>query len=431
MELLTAMIHRLYERGHLKTCKPAEDHTTYSYEYMGRLVKQAVTVDVRMKRTELLRIVNRAYNGSPEDMHTLAMLYNTGYGVPFDRERAILWMRFATQQGMYYDTFGAAYQRALIEAQNCPETIFPDPIIYPCLDIIQKIHDVHSDSKLRLGCAVMPRLEGIRVYLIYRHVPGVTPHLYAGFYHDGENYFMALDKLVALGVPRYFGEIRDKVIINDYAPFGNNTMYVVAGTIYVPESKRADQTHMEVFNSFMTDDSTPLTRAHFDIEDDKAALEEAIKTVNKLEKQRERLAGLNREFPEESLKALKKAKKQRRILREFLANADPDVDYQRYLDSRPEARLRFVASELYRWNRRLGLHTVPMGRQGQQHLSSIGFTSLDHPTLEFAGWIADHTDVAKTVNMYERALDAKVKSLIMFPAPNSSARFVDVSRIEL
>ena len=429
MELLTSVVHHLYQTGLLKTCENSNDYTTYSYEYMGRLVKQPVTVDLRMKRTELLQIVNRAHAGRIADMQTLAMLYNTGYGMPYDRERANLWMRYATMHGEYAEPFSVACHKALIAAQECPETIFPDPIIYPCLDIVDRIHDFRNDAQLRVGCSVLPRLVGVRVYLIYRQVSGVPPHLYAGFYHDGKDYFLDIDKLVGLGAPRYFGEVRDKVTINEYTPFGHNSMYVVAGTIYVPESKRNGDETLDVFHQYLADDSTPLTRAHFDSDLDQSELVELEKTVNMLEKQQERFVALNREFP--NLKALKRARKQRRLLKEQMAASNPDAEYQAYLQTRPESRLRFVASELYRWNRQLGLHTVPMGRREFQHLSSLGFYSLTHPSLEFVGWVADHTDVPKTVNMYERALDAKVSSLIVHPGPTATARFIDVTRIDL
>lgn len=428
MQLLTSTIHHLYEKGILKTCEPTHDFETYSYEYMGRLVKQPVTVGTRMKKSDLINIVRGACDGNLEDMATLAMLFNVGYGMPFDRDRSVAWMKYSLVDPA--SQFDAECEYAMKCAEEAPEYSYPDSLIYPCLDIVRKIHDHKNTGKLRLGCSVLPRFKGVRVYLIYRTQPGVTPHLYAGFYRDKENYFLSLDKLVALGTPRYFGEIRGRVTMTEYTPFGHNAMYVVAGTVYIPESKRNGDRISQVFKQFLNDDTPALTPQHFNTEDDIALQQEAQKTVNTLTRSQSRLAEQGKPIPLDSLQHLQKAKKRLEELTERVKHSNPEAEYAAYLQTRPEARLRFVASELYRWNRD-GLKTVPMGRQPHLLMSSMGFHSLSHPALETVGYVADTTDVRETVNKFEKAMDAKVSALIIQPGPESTVRFVDVTRIDL
>uniref|UniRef100_A0AB39CE59 Uncharacterized protein n=1 Tax=Pseudomonas phage HRDY3 TaxID=3236930 RepID=A0AB39CE59_9VIRU len=428
MQRLTSVIHHLYERGVLKTTEPTHDYRTYSYEYMGRLVKQPVTVGTQMKKSDLQRIVKNATEGVLEDMLTVAMLFNVGYGLPFEPERGVVWSRYAMMDAASEFDRECAY--ALKCADDAPDLSYPDAVIYPCLDVVRKIHDHKNVGTIKKGCSVLPRLKGVRVYLIYRTAPGVTPHLYAGFYHDKENYFLALDKLVQLGAPRYFGELRGKTTMQEYTPFGHNAMYVVAGTVYIPESKRNGDRIGQVFRQFLTDDTPPLTRSHFDIEHDVAAQREAEKTVNSLQRHNERMAAKGTPTSVEDLQKLMKARRQLEQMTERVKTADPDAEFKAYQEARPEARLRFVATELYRWNRE-GLKTVPMGRQQHLGMSSLGFYSLTHPALEFVGYVADETDVAKTVNMFEKALDAKVSALIIQPGVDATVRFVDVTRIDL
>jgi len=428
MQRLTSTIHHLYERGLLKTCAPTHDYKTYSYEYMGRLVKQPVTVSTVMKKHDLLRIVKNACEGSIEDMATVAMLFNVGYGLPFDPKRGGVWLNYATMQpASAFDYECEHLQRCADEA---PDDSYPDVLVFPCLEIAQKIHDHRNAGTIRKGCAVLPRLKGVRVYMIYRTAPGVTPHLYAAFYRNKDNYFLAMDKLVQLGAPRYFGEVRGKTIMQEYTPFGHNAMYVVAGTVYIPESKRNGDSINKVFKEFLTDESDVLTAEHFDIKHDIQAQREAEKTVNTLSKHNERLIAKGGAPSVEDLQNLHRAKKALEQATERVKTANPEAEFKAYLESRPEARLRFVATELYRYNRD-GLKTVQMGRQQAQHMSSLGFHSLTHPSLEFAGWVADHEDVSKTVNMFEKALDAKVSALIIQPGVNATVRFVDVTRIDL
>lgn len=428
MQLLTSTIHHLYEKGILKTCEPTHTFESYSYEYMGRLVKQPVTVSTRMKKSDLLNIVRGACDGSLEDMATVAMLFNVGFGLPFDRERSVVWMKYSLVEAT--SQFDAECEYALSCAEDAPDISYPDSLVYPCLDIVRKIHDHKNTGTIRKGCSVLPRFKGVRVYLIYRTQPGVTPHLYAGFYRDKENYFLSVDKLIALGAPRYFGEIRGRVTMPEYTPFGHNAMYVIAGTIYVPESKRNGDKTSTVFKQFITDETPALTRMHFNVEDDIATQQEAQKTVNTLTRSQSRLAEQGKSIPLDSLQQLRKANKRLEELTERVNNSDPEAEYAAYLQTRPEARLRFVASEMYRWNRD-GLKTVPMGRQPHLLMSSMGFRSLTHPALEFVGYVADTTDVRETVNKFEKAMDAKVSALIIQPGPESTVRFVDVTRIDL
>lgn len=428
--MLTSTIHRLQEMGTLKICEVSNHVHSFTYEYMGRVAQQRLTVDVRMKKTELLNIVKRANSGSLPDMVTVAMLYNVGYGLPYDEELAKVWTAHATLVRAT-KSFDASCELALKHAYAAPAEIYPDSLIYPCLNIIDQIHDHTHQSKLKPGMFVSPRLKGVRVYLIYRHVPGYVPHLYAGFYRDGEDVFMAIDKLIELGVPRAFGEIRDKVVINSYEPFGVNTMYVVAATIFVPESigKGQIDAHAQL-RAFLDDDTVERTRGSFEIDAEKEALAELQKTVNRHERSAKRYTDNGQQPPSQVRNELLKAKRRAAELADTIKNANPQAEYEAYLQTLPKAKLRYIAHELYKWTRR-GLFTLELCPTKRVHLQSLGFQSMAHPALECVGYIADTSDVAKTVKLFEKALDAKVEALIYHPSATASTRFVDVSRIDV
>ena len=425
MQMLNSTIHRLYEIGVLKICKPTQYIDSYTYEYMGRIMPQTITVDPRMQKVDLIRIVNAACNGSIQDMVTVAMLYNVGYGLPYDEKLADAWAHHATLVKAAVG-FDACCANAKASAFDNPPEIYPNSLVFPCLDVVNNIHEQANPGTIRKGSYVMPRLEGIRVYLIYRHIPGVVPHLYAGFYHDGEDIFIAMDKLIELGAPRYFGEIRGNITIRDYITFGTNSRYVVAGTIFVPESKGGTKITTETFDEFMLD-KEPIARSKFNTELAAKELESAEKTVNRLQRLKQRFTDLDKTFPAEQKAELREAVARAAALADELKNADPQADYEAYLDTLPKAKLHLVVHELYRWNRE-GLRTCKVK---QVHLQSLGFTSLMHPSLQTVGWVADHEDVQKTVKMFEKALDAKVNALIIQPNTDASARFVDVTRIDV
>lgn len=432
--MLDNAIQRLYETGVLKACAPTELITSYSYAYQGRLVEQPVTVDPRMKAKELARIVENACGGSLADMVTLAHLYNVGYGVPYNSDLADAWIAHSTMQPAkigYDRCCEIAHEHML----KCPEEILPDPLTFPCMRIIEQIEQHSNEGRLIDGAYVMPRLKGIRVYLIYRNIPGRTPHLYAGFYRDKENVFLEIDKLIELGAPRSFGEIRNRETIRSYTPFGQNAMYVVAATIYVPTSMRAKAAQLgksvrEVFNLFMQDKAPVRTRDSFNVDFFVNKLEEDKKLLHRAEHSVKRLRDAGKPVPQDKLLQLSEMRVRVQQTQESIDSANPQAEYEAYLEKLPRNYLRMIAHELYRWNRK-ELVAADMCRQTQTHLQSLGFTSMNHPALEFVGYIAKNDDVAETVNIFEKTLDAKVQSLIVSPGPKSGVRFINISRIDI
>lgn len=428
--MLTSTIHRLQETGAIGLCAISNHMHAYTYEYMGRVAKQQLTVDVRMKKTELLRIVKRAVEGSLPDMVTVAMLYNVGYGLPYDEELAKVWSCHATIVAAPM-AFDVCCEKALEHAMAAPAEFYPDSLVYPCLTIIDQIHDHSHASKLKAGQFVMPRLKGVRLYLIYRHVPGYVPHLYAGFYREGDNVFVAMDKMIELGIPRTFGELRGRVIINSYEPFGQNSMYVVAATIYVPESIGHDHVDAhQLLHEFMNDESIDRTRDSFDTAFYEESLADTQKTVKRLERTASKHADKGERVPSELRKELAKAQTLAKNYVDVIANSNPQAEYEAYLQARPKSKLRYVAHELYKYNRN-GLHTLELCPAPRVHLQSLGFRSIHHPALECVGYIAETSDVAKTVKIFEKALDAKVEALIIHNSPTASVRFADVTRIDV
>jgi hypothetical protein len=434
--MLNSAIHRLYETGVLHTCADAGNITSYTYAYTGRIADQQLTVDPRMKKSDLVRIAKRAADGSVSDMVTVSMLYNVGYGLPHDAALAKSWVSHATLTPAEH-AFDDCAAQVIAHAQNNPDEIYPDSLLLPCLDIINKIHDFKHESEFRKGCYVMPRLDGIRVYLIYRHVPGVTPHLYAGFYRDEQgDMFLSFDKLVQLGAPLAFGMLGKHTPMRDYTPFGDNSMYVIAATIFIPESKREASTAVgenlwDIFTKFLNDDTVDREQSSFNLDFFEANLAESEKALSRIRRTVKRFQDMGEPVPVKHKKALREAKAAVERNAEYLKNTNPQLEYMAYMATRPRSYLRLLSHELYRWNRAVGLKTVPMSQIMQTHLSSMGFMSITHPLLEFAGFVAESDDVAKTVKLFERTLDAKVKALIIQPSPDASVRFVDVSRIDL
>lgn len=434
--MLNSAIHRLYENGVLHVCEDTGNITSYTYEYTGRIANQKLTVDPRMNKADLVRIAKNAADGNISDMVTVSMLYNVGFGLPHDDALAAAWVAHVNLAPATIPFDDCAAQ-LIAHAQNNPDKIYPDCLVLPCLNVIDKIHDFKHEGKLRKGCYVMPRLEGIRVYLIYKHVPGHVPHLYAGFYHDNDgDVFLSIDKLIALGAPRAFGEIRGRITINGYTPFGENSMYVIASTIYLPESKREASLAIgsdlwDIFRKYLNDPHPDRGANSFNMDFYEETLLENQRTVARLERTVNRFKEMGETLPTKHKKALREAKAKVADLTEYLKTSNPDIEYRAYMQTRPRAYLRMISHELYRWNRTVGLKTVPMNRIMQTHLQSMGFLSIMHPLLEFVGYVADNDDVAKTVKIFEQTLDGKVKALIIQPSPDASVRFVDVSRIDV
>lgn len=428
--MLDKTIHRLYETGVLQVCIPTHpDIRAFTYEYMGRITTQRVTVDPRMKKGDLLRIARNAARGNLQDMVTVAMLYNVGYGLPYDAKLADVWAKNACIQPAAIG-FDAACKLLMKHAHDNPYEIYPDSLLVPCLEIIDQIHDHNHDATIREGACVMPRIKGIRVYLIYRNVPGEVPHLYAGFYRVGEDTFIALDKLVELGAPRYFGEIRNKVTINNFTPFGDNAMYVVASTIYIPETvAAATGSHdvFEVFDEFLNDDQRVRTREDFNNQDFVDALARAQKDFERTDRLLARYMANGQSAPQKHRDEHQKNRENLERRKADLSTSDPQREYDAYIARLPVSKLRFISHEMYRWNRD-GLKTVKLHRL---LMGSLGFRSIDHPALEFVGYVATDSDVKKTVNLFEKALDCKVEALIIQPSLTASVRFADVSRINV
>ena len=434
--MLNSAIHRLYETGVLHVCADANNITSYTYEYTGRIVNQTVTVDPRMNKSDLVKIARRAADGNLSDMVTVSLLYNVGFGMPHDATLADAWANHATMRTATL-AFDDCAAQVIADAQNNPEKIYPDSLLLPCVQIIDKLHDFKHESKFRKGVYTMPRVDGIRVYLIYRHVPGHVPHLYAGFYRDDDgDIFLSIDKLIALGAPRAFGEIRDRITINSYTPFGENSMYVIASTIYLPESKREASEAVgtslwDIFGKFLNDDTVDRDESSFNMSFYEKNLEDSKKTILRLERTVNRFKEMGDPVPVKHKKALRHEKANVADLTEYLKTSNPHIEFEAYMQTRPRSYLRMISHELYRWNRTTGLQTVPMIRVTQSHLQSLGFMSMMHPALEFVGYVAESSDVEKTVKIFEKTLDAKVKALIIQPSPDANVRFVDVSRIDV
>src|SRR5690606_30330065 len=437
--MLDLLFHRLYRMGHIEAPEMIQDEDgkvlgiegegtieTYTFEYQGRLVKQAVTVRPVMKKETLAGIVQRACDGNMADMVTVAMLYNVGFGLPFDETAALAWTRFATLSVALADDFSEYCSRAKLEARDAPNEIWPVSITLPCIRAIDKLGDFAAE-KTPSNCFVAPRFKGVRVYLFYTDNPGTVPNLYAGFYVvDKEPKFIAIDKLVDLGAPRYLGEMRNTVTIVDYLPFGPNRMYAIVGTIGIPTSLREQAngvTDEQMLEAFLADTTKELQFEAFCPESHDEELQKLKREEIRLT---ERIASMDKGSRRAELKNRLDTVKNDIVELQSTAEAKPEVAYRNYLSKRPKFYLRLLMSEMYIW-RKKQFYCVPLTPKAtQKHLQSLGFKSLTHPQLDFVGFVGDDPtddELCELAQVFAEYCDMEVEALVMQPLePNTTVR---------
>lgn len=451
MTPLDCTIHRLYEQGLLlnkpntpnkpkkkDTDKEAKDEKddepidirSYPYTYMGRLVEQRVIVDPVMKKSTLDRIVKNATEGSMQDMATVAMLYNVGYGLPKDLRLSQIWSDFAIMNPTVMEFTEAC---ALIKehVSNCPDEIWPLALTMPVNRIVKKLNSFYPFNGAAKGAYVFPRLAGIRIFLLYRQAANETPHLYAAYYKDEDNLILGIDTLIKLGAPRYLGENGNKIIIDSYTPFGRHPLYVVVGTIAVPKelidkAKSIGKNTREIFHHFLMDTTPRKTKDAFDNSFYVNQLKETKERLDKLSRKLETVNGHSR------VKLKIKVSEMQRLYATqsaLVSGSNPELDYANYRSTLPEHFLKLVAHELYLWeNAELKAAPIPP-TQLPTHLSSLGFCSFRFSTLETIAYSLNDEilNPKKVAETFERILGFRVTGLIIQPkAKTARLRFVSI-----
>lgn len=406
-------LHRLYEQGILKTCAPTQDINSYSYEFMGRMVHQRVTVDPRLGKADLVAIAKRATQGSIADMINIAMMYNTGYGVPYEPALAVAWSKFATLLAAEIH-FVNACAKLKDHVYACPAVNYPDSLIAPCVDVIEQIEGIEETNQLPVGVFVSPEYEGIPVFCIYRNVPGEAPNLYVAFYKIADDFYIASAKLTELGVLSKFAP-SENVELLDYSPFGQNAMYVVSGYIC------SDDPVVQVFDEFLNSAQPVRSREAFNNDDFVAGLQLAERELVRVERLIERQLESGQNVPVRHRNEYHHAKESVARRKVELANSDPEKDYQEYIKRLPISRLKYITTDVHRWNY-AGLKTVNI-----QRVNDTTFECESYPALKIVGAVVS-ADIQETVNLLEEN-GCKVKSLALKQLNGVSAS--DVKRFTL
>lgn len=404
--MLSATIHRMYECGLLKTCKPDHTINSYTYEYMGRLVKQRVTVNPVLKKTDLKNIAKQAVEGNMSAMFEIAHMYSVGYGLPYDTDLAEKWISFGMVHGKA-DGYTACCTALLAHVKDNPSHILPPSLYTPCMDAIARIDDI-GHGEFVANCFATPQVAGVPVYLIYRHTPGNTPQLYAGFYKSPRSMFLNTEKLIELGAPSRFATPTAVPNALEYEPFGVNTMYIVRGYIYTPVSQ-GDADNYAALDLFVMDKTITKTRADFDVKVDTTEYDELEKTVNRTQKIRERIANAGKSTQAYD-KPLRDAERALASLKATMDAVDPQQHYEDYMTTRPIYKLRMALTDVYRWHRNT-LHYVAL-----EVIDNTTAQLKDYPAIKLTGVVPKTDDPKKTVNRLQRVLDARITQLNIAPS---------------
>jgi hypothetical protein len=420
---LDNVLHRLHTLGKCPSIEPTGDIGSYSYSYMGRLVKQRVTVSPVMKKKTLVRVAKGAISGSITDMATVAMLYATGYGLPKDGDLAESWALFSTisQASIHFDDACALLKK---HAMQNDEEIWPLDLTLPIARMAERLATFkpYKGGDTMAGASIFPRFAGVRVFLLYRQGEEGVPHLYAGYYKDGDDILLEIDALIRLGVPRYLGEVRGKCIIDSYTPFGKkHSLIVVVGTIAVPisamrKARQFGNSTKAVFKAFLADASPRKIEAAFDNSFYVEKLAELRKQVRRLRGRLKTVKGTRRLVVSEKYERLRDSYIE---LKALVEKSNPKLEYANYLETLPETYLRMVMQELYLWEDGMFVAAPIPPSQTPDHLSSLGFTSLRMRNLEFLSYSCESrlTDerLAEVAKKFEVCLGFKVTGLVIQP----------------
>lgn len=413
-EALQACLNNLYARNLLiraPSLKPSDPeyqktfdtlfHTRFTFN--GRLVDEEIDIVPVLPKAALSDIVLGAINGNLPDMSTVAMMYASGFALPIDLVKAEAWGCFACMQpapnATYVDAIAALKRdHKLASARARDEMIWPEEVETTIEEVLAKCNTLkeYAGQKMENGTLITPRLAGVRINLVYRAYKiedKFHAHLYGAFLHIGGKIVYTLDKLRYLNIPLELGMHGPRKIIANYTPFGETAkLYIVQGTLVSPkglrEDMRANFPEVRTVKDLLDAYIQSLSRLRID--DFGFVVADLREKLRETEKRLERLKGQKKKNAEDIAKLQKrKAKLEKRIANDVVEQERAKAEYVKTL---PEHYVRFVATGMFvHQNGKL------MGPQLRinpaPHLQSLGFSTLHHPLVEFAGAVINKDGV--------------------------------------
>lgn len=352
------------------------------------------------------RIYNDVKSGSSEAIHTVHLLYVTGFGLNYDEIKASRWARFSLFEGA-----DISFEQALVELKkdikeslalnSRADSLYPQfrtklPLLLKnslhCRSAsINKVYNV-LDSRTSVN--LYPAYAGVKTTLVYKVSDTNECHIYDAFFEsDSEQDCFVLDVITKLNIPSRFGDIRGRNTISNYPKRINKNKtfkyFAVRGTIVVPNSKKEllKEVFPDVKNTldlavkFMG--SAEQKRQKFvDSTAEIAALEKNLLAIKKKSVNNNKIKNTQRVQYVKQLKALKEdyAETKREI--EKLLESDV-VNKEKLESSYPEYFLNFIASEVVGITEDYEVDALNLKpKDWSTHLSSLGFMSMYHPSFE-------------------------------------------------
>lgn len=409
-EALQTCLNNLYARNLLQlasTCKPDEPEYRKTFDtlfhkrfmFNGRLVDEEIDIVPALPKAALSNIVLGAINGNLPDMSTVALMYASGFALPIDLAKAEAWGCFACMQPAPTATYADAIaelkrDHKLAIARDRDGFIWPEEVEETIEEVLAKCNHLkeYDGQPMPNGSLVTPRLAGVRINLVYRAYKiddKFHAHLYAAFLHIGGKIVYTLDKLRYLDIPLELGMHGPRKIIQNYVPFGETAkLYIVQGTLVSPKGLREDMRkhfpEVRTVKDLLDAHIQSLSRQRLD--DFGFVVTDLREKLRDVEKRLERLTGQKKKNVDEIAKYKKrKAKLEKRIANDLVEQEQAKAEYVKTL---PEHYIRFVATGMF-----VHQNGQLMGPQLRinpaPHLQSLGFSTLHHPLVEFAGAVID------------------------------------------
>ena len=354
----------------------------------------------RLSKSVLMRLYNQAKNGSRESMHSVSMLYFTGFGLEQSKQKALRWSSLSLLEpaDLPFDECVAELKKDIklsLSRNSGSEYVYPEfrtelpnllrRNLINCPISYESMAEKLNRAKV-FSLALYPVFAGVRTTLVYKVTESGDCYLYDAFLEDGsdEDRF-AIDIASFLNIPKFLGEIRNNRTVPDYPKrMSRNSLtkfkyFAVRGVLVVPNSKK------------------PLLLEKFpDVNNTLDLVQEFLKSfdkvrhpfvgnseeIQKLEKSCEVLKKKARSFyvkrKKNSISLKRKYKEAKQQIKELLEQ--DTVNKEDFLSRYPEYFLRFIGTEIAGVTSNFDIHRLYLKPSDQPtHLSSLGFMTMSHP----------------------------------------------------
>jgi hypothetical protein len=358
----------------------------------------------RLDKETLKSLYNKVKSGSREAMHTVSMLYITGFGLPHSETDAVRWSSLSLLEATDI-SFDEALVVLRADIADILITDTSEAFVYPEFrtELPELIHSNLSHQVIDLdtiktklsrtkstAVSLTPVFAGVRISVVYKiSDDGKDCHMYDAFVEDGtDSIRFTLDVMSVLDVPMFLGEVRGKRTVIDYpARMAKHSkqpidfkFFVVRGVLAVPASKKA-----KLATSF------PNAKNTFDM------VNELLKFKSVVRKQfiaSESIDRLSRRCIATKAKArsyfTKYKRNSKKLKTEYIAikkeldsvKLKDTVNKEELLCSYPEYYLSFIGTEIAGVTEQLNIHRLSLKPSDQAgHLSVLGFMTTSHQGL--------------------------------------------------